>query len=201
MSCSSGSETVFDGRSTGSITLAASSQVKFKSAHVTFTGGSVQVDHQCSLRTGFPCIAGSWNVGTSGPVAFGNTPGLPVRQTYTVDVIKSVKLRAPKNATSTFDVVGIASKPVFDSKAKRLSVKASGLVKGSAVIVSTVPPNVTNSRCTLHHKRYKSRDAFYFGNYSSPAGGELHARSLIGGLIKVSRHGSASFDIMTFKAA
>jgi len=200
-SCSSGSETDFNGRSTGSITLVASSTVKFKSARVTFTGGSVSVDHGCVQAAGNACIAGSWNLGANSPTVFGNTPGLPTRQKYTVDVIKSVNLKAPKNANVTFDVVGTASKPVFASKAKRLSVKASGVVKGSAVIVATHAPSVTNSHCTLNHKRYAAHDVTYFlAKYSSPAGGEFHTRSLIGGLIKVSRRGSGSFDIMTFKA-
>lgn len=202
-SCSSGSETVFEGRSTGSITLAASSTVKFKSARVTFRAGFVDVDHGCNFRTGNACIAGSWNLSpNTGPQAFGNTPGLPVRQRYTVDVIKSVNLKAPKNANVTFDVVGTASKPVYASKTKRLSVKASGVVKGSAVIVATQAPSITNSTCTLNHKRYASHEVLYLSaKYSSPAGGEFHARSLIGGLIKVSRHSSGSFDIMTFKAS
>jgi hypothetical protein len=201
VSCSSGSETVFDGRTTGSISLAASNTVKFKSAHVSFSGGFVQVDRQCIQPTGDACIAGSWNIGTDSPVAFGNTPGLPGLKTYTVDVIKSVNLKAPKNANLTFDIVGTASKPVFNSKTKRLSVKASGVVKGSAIISATQAPSVTNFHCTLDHKRYNSRDVNYFSSkYSSPAGAEFHARSIIGGLIKVARHGSGSFDIITFKA-
>jgi hypothetical protein len=101
----------------------------------------------------------------------------------------------------TFSLSGSARKPVFSSTRKRLSVKATGVVKGSAVLVASGPPTVFNSKCTLNRKHFKSRDASYFGSYTSPAGGQFEARSRLGGLLKVARSGTAFFDIITLTKA
>jgi len=112
-----------------------------------------------------------------------------------------VTLSAPKHATVSYDIFGVGRKPVFDSKAKRLSVKATKIVKGSATLVATAPPSVVTTPCTIGHKHFKQRDASYFGSFSSPAGGQFQARSLVAGLIKVAHSGIAFFDIVTLKKA
>jgi hypothetical protein len=197
-SCHTGSETVFDGKVTGSITLVANHKgLKFKSAHVTFRGATLDVDHQCTQRGGVQvCLEADWGVGVS-PSASGTSLGLPGR-IYPVQVGESTMLSRPE-AFVFHEVSGVTRKPVFDSKTKRLSVKATGAVKGSAVLVAKGRPRVTTLRCTLGHTHYKERDASYSGKFSSPAGGEFHARSLIAGLIKVARSGLASFDIASLK--
>lgn len=201
-SCHSGSETFFDGRLTGSISLVANHKgLKFKSAHVTFKGSSLDVDHQCVAPAGTaPCAAGIWSIGFT-TVALGSSGGLPGRQTYFVNTDKTVNLSAPKHATLTYEVFGSGTKPVFNSKRKSLSVKGTNVVKGSAVIVAQGAPTVTTFKCTLNHKKFKLRDASYFGNFTSPSGGQFQGRSIVGGLLKVARTGFGFFDVISLKRA
>lgn len=199
-SCRSGSETFFDGKLSGSITLVANHRgLKFKSAHAVFRSSSLLIDHHCVPRTGLSqCFPGIWDT-TGSASASGESVALPGQRTYFVDVTKTVRLRAPKQASVSFDVSGAASKPVFNSKLRQLSVKAIRVVKGSAVLKASLPPTVSTSRCAIGRKHFKERDASFFGSYTSPGG--FTARSIVAGLLKVGRSGSAFFDIVTFKAA
>lgn len=201
-SCPSGFAIIFDGKVTGSISLVANhSGLKFRSKHVTFTGSTLDFDHQCMTPSGpTACISGFWNVGRA-VTASGNGPGLPGRHTFFVNISKTAALRAPKHAIVSHEIFGVASKPVFNSKAKRLSVKAIRVVKGSAALVATAPPSVITSSCTIGNQHFKQREASYFGSFRSPAGGQLRARSLVAGLIKVARSGRAFFDVITLKKA
>jgi hypothetical protein len=199
--CRKGSETFFSGRITGSISLAASKSLTFKSAHVVFRGSSLDVDHQCIGPSGSaPCFGGFWGTASAtATTVSGDMPGLPGQRKYSVSLFKSVALRAPRNATVTYNVIGTESKPVFASKQKRLSVKAISVVKGSAVLKASGPPSITTSRCTIGRTRYKTRTASYFGSYTSPSG--FSARSIIGGLLKVARSGQGQFSVISFKRA
>lgn len=201
-SCRSGSEVFFDGRVTGSISLVANHKgLKFRSAHATFKGSSLDVDHQCVAPAGTAaCASGIWSVGSTA-VALGSSGGLPGRQTYFVSINKTVNLSAPKHASVSYEVFGSGSKPVFNSKRKSLSVKGTKVVKGSAVIVAQGSPFVTTFKCTLNHTKFKLRDASYSGNYSSPSGGQFQGRSIVGGLLKVARSGFGFFDIISLKKA
>ncbi len=200
-SCRSGSVTLFDGKVTGSVSLAARKGLKFRSGHVSFKGAALTIDHNCTPRTGVgPCLSGTWDVGSTAAV-IGNTAGLPGRQTFFADLVKTVTLKAPKHASVTFEVAGSAQKPVFDSKHRRLSVKATRLVKGSAVLVASGPSSVLNSNCSIGRKHFKERNVSYFGTFSSPRGGQFHARSLVGGNLAVPRSGTAFFDIVSVKRA
>jgi hypothetical protein len=198
----SSSHTTFDGKVTGSISLVANHRgLKFKSAHVIFKGSALTVDRQCTTRPGPAfCFPGNW-VANEATSASGNTGGLPGRQTYFVSLTKSVSLTAPKNASVAYTIVGAVSKPIFNGKTRRLSVKATSVVRGSAVLTAKGPPTVSTMRCTIGRGHFKERDATYFGSYKSPVGGQFRARSLVAGLIKVARSGIASFDIVTVKKA
>lgn len=196
-SCVTGSQTTFDGTVTGSISLVANhSGLKFKSAHVTFKGSALTVDRQCLRPVPTLCFPGNW-AAEGMTSASGSTGGLPGRQTYSVSIVKSVSLTAPKDALVAYTVVGAASKPVFSGKARRLSVTATGVVKGSAVLTATAPPVVSTMRCTIGRGHFKERQALYSGSYRSPVGGQFRARSLVAGLIKVARSGIAAFDIVS----
>jgi hypothetical protein len=199
-SCVTGSETFIDGKITGSISLAANKSLTFKSAHVVFKGSLLGIDRNCVSPSGpTVCFAGAWGNGASeNPTTIsGDTPGLPGQRKYSVSVFKTVLLSTPANSSVTYEVTGSENKPVFDSKQRQLSVKTTGVVKGSAVIKASRPPTVTTSSCTIGHTHYKARDANYFGSWASPAG--FSARSIIGGLLKVARTSPASFSIITFK--
>jgi hypothetical protein len=202
VSCHTGSQTIFDGRITGSITLVANHRgLKFTSAHVVFRSSSLTIDRQCNGPSGpGPCFAGFWNTFGPGPTSVtGDSLGLPGQRTYSIDVIKQITLRAPKNASVTYGVFGAAKKPVFDSKRKRLSVQGIGVVKGSAVLAGSGPPIVMHSRCLIGRRHFKARSATYSGSYTSPRG--FSVRSIAAGLLKVGRSGGASFQIVTFTRA
>jgi hypothetical protein len=202
--CHSGSETIFRGRTTGSVTLVANHKgLKFKAAHASFSSPILTIDNGCSNPSGSgstSCSAGSWNVG--GTVsARGPTPTLPERQTFTVGVSMFVELKSPAGTALLTDVLGTGKKPVFNSTKRKLQVNAnhSSGISGSAVLTATRRPTLTTSRCTLNGKHYKANDANYMATYASPNGGQITARSILAGRLTLPRSGSASFDIITLK--
>jgi hypothetical protein len=201
--CKSGSETVFTGNISGSVTLVASGKVKFSSAHVNFSSPFLDFNHTCVAKTsggGNVCFGGFWRAGSPIP-AIGDTPGL-APAALTVSISKRVVPKAPKNVIMTSDVFGSESKPVFNSKKKTLSVKASGgLIAGSALLTSKEPPSVQTSTCVSKGKKFKASDAEYLGKYASPSGHQLVGQSVILGKLALAKTGSALFDIITFKKA
>jgi hypothetical protein len=201
--CKSGSETVFTGHISGSVTFNASSKVTFKSAHVSFSSPFLDIDQGCVTKTSGganECFGGFWSVG-SAISAVGETPGL-TPETLTVSIDKGIALKAPKNSTMSSDVIGGESKPAFNSKKKTLSVKASGgPVTGSALLTPTGPATVHTSTCVFKGKKFKASDAEYFAKYASPKSHQFVGQSIILGKLDVARTGFAIFDLMTFKKA
>jgi hypothetical protein len=201
--CESGSEKVFTGHISGSVTLVASSKVKFASAQVKFSSPVLDFNKDCVAKTsGGPnaCFDGFWRAGSTIP-AIGDTPGL-ASEALTMSISKRVVPKAPKNVIMTSDVFGSESKPVFNSKKKTLSVKASGgLIAGSALLASKEPPSVHTSMCSSKGKKFKATDAEYLGKYASPSGHLLVGQSAILGRLALAKTGTAIFDIITFKKA
>jgi hypothetical protein len=205
-SCLSGSEVVFSGSVSGSVTLVANHKgLKFRSAHAKFRSSSLIVDNSCKVRTvPLPCVNGTWSIGTTS-VASGSAPGLPGRQTYQVAVFKTVKLGRPAGAFLGIDVFANTSKPVYNPTKKTLAVTGSrsGGISGSAVLKAAGPGTPGFMPCTLSGKRYRERLEFYVASFTSPKGGEFQARSLVVGRLKVARSGSSSsgafFDIVSVK--
>jgi len=200
--CKSGSETIFTGHISGSVTLVASNKVKFKSAHVSFSSPFLDIDNGCVAKTGGgnECFGGFWSVGLA-ITAIGETPGL-APEALSASVTKTVALKAPKNATMSSDVFGSESKPSFNSKKRTLSVKASGgPVTGSALLTSTGAPTVHTSTCTSKGKKFKASESEFFGKYASPKGHQFVGRSILLGKMAVAAKGLAIFDIVRFKKA
>ncbi len=200
--CKSGSETVFTGHISGSVTLVANSKLKFSSAHVSFSSPFLDIDHGCVAKTsgGSECFGGFWSAG-SAVTASGETPGL-TPEALSLGITKTVVPPAPKNAIETTDVTGTESKPVFNSKKKTLSVKASGgPVTGSALLTPTDKPSVEITTCTSKGKKFKSSDSHFFAKYSSPSGHQFVGQSLLLGKVAVAAKGFAIFDVVTFKKA
>jgi hypothetical protein len=201
--CKSGSETVFSGHISGSVTLVASSTVTFKSAHVNFSSPFLDVNNNCVAKTsGAPgeCFGGFWSAGPAAE-AIGDTPGL-APDALTVSVIKKVVLKSPADATLRSTVTGSESKPSFNRKRLALTVKATvGPVSGSALLTSTGKPVVHTSTCTFKGKHFKSSDSEYFAKYASPTGHQLTGQSIILGKAAVARTGLSIFDIFSFKKA
>lgn len=201
--CKSGSETVFTGDIAGSVTLVASGKVKFRSAHVNFSSPFLDFDRTCVAKTSGArnaCFGGFWKAGST-ITAIGDTPGL-VPQALTVSISKRVIPKAPKDVIMTSDVIGGESKPVFNSKKKTLSVKASGgLIAGSALLTSEEPPSVHTSTCISNGKKFKETEAEYLAKYTSPSGHQFVGQSVILGRVALARTGFAIFDLTTFKKA
>jgi hypothetical protein len=201
--CKSGSETVFTGHISGSITLVASSKVTFKSAHVSFSSPFLSVDHSCVAKNGGggnECFGGFWSAG-SAVTASGETPGL-TPGALSAGVSKTVVPRAPTNTTESSNVLGSESKPAFNSKNRTLSVKASGgPVSGSALLTSTGPATVHTSTCTSKGKKFKASDSEFFAKYASPSGHQFAGQSILLGKMAVAAKGFAIFDVITFKKA
>jgi hypothetical protein len=200
-SCSHGSETAVSGSASGSVTLVATKRLKFKSAHVSFKSPVLLIDRNCVLPPGpVICANGVWTI-TGGALATGTTPGLPGRETYSMIVNKSVTLARPADALLFIQIFANTSKPVFDAAKKTLDVAGGGPISGSALLKATSPPTVHSFRCTLSGKHFKARDASYQGSFTSPKGGELQARSIVVGLIKVThvKDSSSFFDVVTIK--
>ncbi len=205
--CHSGSETIFRGRTTGSVTLVANHKgLKFKAAHASFGSPVLAIDNGCSNPSGSggstPCAAGSWNVG--GTVSARAQHRLCRNgRAFTVGVSSFVELKSPAGAVLLMNVLGTGKKPVFNNTKRKLQVNAnhSSGISGSAVLTATRRPTLTTSRCTLNGKHYKATDANYMGTYASPQGGQISARSILAGQLTVPRSGTASFDIITLKRA
>lgn len=201
--CKSGSETTFSGHISGSVTLVASPKVKFKSAHVNFSSPFLDVDNGCVAKTsggGNVCFGSFWGAG-SAIIVSGDSPGL-TPGALTAGITKTIVLKAPKNATMSSTVFGPESKPVFNSKKKTFSVKASGgLIAGSALLTAQGKPGVQTSTCVSKGKKFKESDAEYFAKYASPSGHQFVGRSTILGKLAVAKTGTAFFNVVTFKKA
>src|SRR5690348_14145809 len=137
--CSAGSETDYLGTLTGSVTLTTGLKgLKLSDAKATFsTPNSLQVDAVCVPP--LACSFASWGGGLGGtptaPIAAGIAAGTPGHLVHFTDVTRKVPLSAPAGATRTDGASAKATAPVFNSKAKSLTVKglASGMVTGAGV--------------------------------------------------------------------
>jgi hypothetical protein len=207
-SCAKGSETLFTGTLTGSISLVANGKgLKFKVSHARFGPSRVIVDRGC-ITKGNPCSAGAWGAETTPTVsggeivAAGETPGLPGQRRFEVSVGDDFPLSAPAEAFENIIVFQNSKSIAFDSKHKKLTIDAgSGRVSGSVVLTSMHKLNSSTSKCTANGKSYKDSDIAYNASFASPAGHSIQARSFVVGTIKLPASGTGQFDIATFKKA
>jgi hypothetical protein len=203
-SCTKGSETIFSGSVSGSLTLIANHKgLKFQSAHVRFTGGLVSIDHGCITRIPpSPCAPGVWNNGSPTVNASGTAQALPgERTTFVASIFETINLKAPTGATVNIGVAASENKPVFNSTKKTLQVSARGVISGAALITASGPPAVNSFPCVLGGKHFKARDVTYTAKFASPKGSQFQARSIVVGLLRAPRSGFSLFDIITLKRA
>lgn len=201
-SCTSGSETIFSGTVSGSLTLIANHKgLRFQSAHVRFTGGSISIDHDCLTRTPpSPCAPGVWGIGSPAVNAAGTAQALPgERTTFVASIFENVNLKAPAGAMLNIGVAGPSGKPVFNSSKKTLQVSARGVISGAALMKASGSPAVNSFPCVLGGKHFKARDVTYTASFTSPKGRQFQARSIVAGLLKAPRSGFCLFDIITLK--
>jgi hypothetical protein len=153
--CSAGSETDYLGILTGSVTLTTGLKgLKLSDAKATFsTPNSLQVDAACvpPLACSFALWGGGLGGTPTAPIAAGIAAGTPGHLVHFTDVTRKVSLSAPAGATRTDGASVKATAPVFNSKAKSLTVKglASGMVTGAGVISGAKLVVPGTETCTL----------------------------------------------------
>jgi hypothetical protein len=200
--CSSGSETDYLGTLTGSVTLTTGLKgLKLSDAKATFsTPNSLQVDAACVPP--IACSFASWGGGLGGaptaPIAAGIAAGMPGHLVHFSDVIRKVSLSAPAGATRTDGAEAQATAPVFNSKAKSLTVKglASGAVTGAGVISGAKMITPGSETCTVDGTTYTQKSTSYIGaSWSSSK--QFEAQTILTGTLKAPTTGSGEFVLVT----
>ncbi len=207
-SCSKGSETLFTGTMTGSISLVANGKLAFSSSHAKFGPGRVIVDRGCIVK-GNPCGAGVWGAfgkgGSSGGqvIASGDDPGLPGQHSFEVSLGDVIPLPKPADAAEDIIVTQKPKSESYNSAHHKLTVDAgSGRITGSIVVTGTHHLKPVSSKCTLKGATYKETSTFYDGvNFTSPVGHTLHAKSFVVGSLTMPASGFGELDLATFKKA
>jgi len=202
--CSAGSETDYLGTLTGSVTLTTGLKgLKLSDAKATFsTPNSLQVDAACVPP--LACSFASWGGGVGGaptaPIAAGIAAGTPGHLVHFTDVIRKVSLSAPAGATRTDGADVKAAAPVFNSKAKSLTVKglASGAVTGAGVISGTKLVIPGTETCTLDGTTYTQTSTDY-NEASWTSSKQFVASTILTGTLKVATTGSGEFVNITLK--
>jgi hypothetical protein len=200
--CSSGSETDYLGTLTGSVTLTTGLKgLKLSDAKATFsTPNSLQVDAACVPPVA--CSFASWGGGLGGaptaPIAAGIAAGMPGHLVHFSDVTRKVSLSVPAGATRTDAAEVQATAPVFNSKAKSLTVKglASGMVTGTGVISGAKTVTSGSETCAVDGKTYTQKSTSYFGaSWSSST--QFKASTILTGTLEVAATGSGEFVLIT----
>lgn len=202
--CSSGSETDYTGALTGSVTLTTGLKgLKLSDAHATFsTPNKLKVDAACVPP--LACEFASWDGGIGGsssaPVAAGIAAGTPGHLVHFTEVGRTVSLPAPTGATRDDGVTVSGAAPVFNAKAKSLTVKglASGAVTGSGVISGAKMVTPGTETCTLDGTTYTQTSTIYReASWSSTT--QFKGSTILTGTFKVAAKGSGEFVLITLK--
>jgi len=202
--CSAGTETDYLGTLTGSVTLTTGLKgLKLSDAKATFsTPNSLQVDAACVPP--LACSFASWGGGLGGaktaPIAAGIDAGTPGHPVHFTDVTRQVSLSAPAGATRTDGASVQATAPVFNSKAKSLTVKglASGAVTGAGVISGAKLVVPGTQTCTLDGTTYTETSTSY-DEASWKSSTQFTASTILTGTLKVATTGSGEFVNVTLK--
>jgi len=200
--CSSGSETDYTGTLTGSVTLTTGLKgLKLSDATATFgTPNTLQVDKACVPPV--PCSFASWGGAVGGiltmPIAAGIAAGKPGHLVHFADVTRKVSLSAPAGATRDDGAEVQATAPVFNAKAKSLTVKglASGAVTGTGVISGAKMVTSGSETCAVDGTTYTQKSTSYDeASWSSST--QFTASTILTGTLKVPTTGTGDFDLIT----
>ena len=202
--CSSGSETDYTGTLTGSVTLTTGLKgLKLSDAHATFsTPNKLQVDAACVPP--LACSFASWGGGLGGapsvPVAAGIAAGTPGHLVHFTEVGRKVSLSAPAGATRDDGATVSGAAPVFNSKAKSLTVKglASGAVTGAGVISGAKMVVPGTETCTLDGTTYTQTSTLY-NEASWKSSTQFVAKTILTGTLKAPTAGTGEFVNITLK--
>jgi hypothetical protein len=205
-----GSETIYSGKLTGTVTLDTGLKPAGNIKVTTFTAKgvtpTVTADLGCVPPAGNDCLgiidgsSSSSTSGVHGAIIDGSIFGASVDD---VTVFEETSLTSPKGASRTD--AALLDKPTvsWSSSAKKLSITASssGEITGAAAIsggtVTTVPP----AKCTYAGKTYT--DTTWFtekdnATWSSSAGKELVGKMTLTPNLTVTTHSTtAGYEVIT----
>ena len=167
--CTKGSETVYAGRVTGSLTLVTGlKKVKIALKFANAAGASLDVDKGCQPKlppVKTACAGGSWFVGASGIQSAVLSLQDLGRKTWG-DMLGVGPLKTASkwlNRSALVEVNGPAPKLNTAKKTVAVSGLASGGITGSAVISYTGAFPVPASTCYVNGKKYTETGTQYSG--------------------------------------
>jgi hypothetical protein len=184
--CTKGSDTVYTGRVTGSLTLVTGlKKVKIALKFANTAGASLDVDKGCQPKLSYKtaCDGGSWFVGASGIESAVLAEQKPLTKVWQ-DVLAQGPFKTANkwvNRSALVEVSGPAPKLNTATKTVAVSALASGAITGSGVISYTGSFPVPASTCYLGGKKYTETGTQYSGSVkvSKP----FQAHSLLAGTL------------------
>lgn len=205
-SCSGGGrQTTYSGQLTGSVRLATGlHKLTLTTKKVTFGRPST-----LAVSTDFcvpsACSFASWSASSAKAfqppfaLAVGIQVGRPRHLLYFAEVEHLVQLSKSDEILRSDGAIIKTSTPAFSKSRKTLSITTSkdGAVTGSAVIGPAKAGTPDTFTCMADGVSYRETDVSYNGRYSSPAGRQLEAHTLLTGVQKIGRKGTGGFDIIT----
>jgi hypothetical protein len=206
--CASGSGTVYSGKMSGSVSLAAGRDLTLSGRKVTFSKPTLEIEHACLAPT--PCPLSSW--AGSGATAFpppsplvvaggftAGRPGHPQEITSVGGVYKATELTSLVGVTRGAGGSVTNAVPKYRASSKTLTVSGSrsGLVTGRAVIDHVRLEGHRRFTCTVAGRKYTATESQYAGTFASTT--TFEARTLLAGTIKTASHGIGTFTFVTLK--
>jgi hypothetical protein len=185
--CTKGSETVYKGRVTGSLTLVTGlKKVKIALKFANAAGASLDVDKGCQPKlppVKTACAGGLWFVGASGIQSAVLSLQNLGHKTWTdmlgVGPLKTANKWVTRSAL--IEVNGPAPKLKTAPKTVAVSALASGGITGSGVISYTGAFTIPVSTCYVNGKKYKETATQYTGTVKVSK--TFQAHSLLAGTV------------------
>jgi hypothetical protein len=203
--CASGSEFVYTGKMSGTMTLNTGLKGLKLAGHVTFASpNTLTFLDSCQLA---PCAWSAWDSSTNGSGAFANgmTFAYPGKRVVSDLEITNVKTLSVTKDTFRIDsfIVQNAPIPKFSKSAKSLSVTAgkAGLITGAATLAHGKPGSYLSpgqKNCKFNGQNY-SVSGTQYSKASYDASKPFEAHSILNGVIKIKPAGKCDFEIVTLK--
>jgi hypothetical protein len=167
--CTKGSQTVYAGRVTGSLTLVTGlKSVKVALKFANTSGASLAVDKGCQAKVTpvkTACAGGSWYVGSSNQGAMISLQS-PGQKTWE-DILGSGRNKTANKwitRTTQIEVYGPGPKLNTATKTVAVSALASGAIIGSGVISYSTTFTSPAIACYLNGKKYLETETQYDGS-------------------------------------
>jgi hypothetical protein len=204
--CLTGSEVVYSGTFSGSVTLNTGLKgLKIKGSNLKFAGSNTLTNQETCVLA--PCAWSSWesSSGNGNPFANGMTFNYPGRKEVTdVSIDNTVALRKDLSLFRLDSyLVPNSPDPKFSKSAKSLSVSAgsAGLITGAATLTHGKPgPDLQSNQktCKFNGKVYSVTGTRYSkATFSTSKPFEAH--TILAGTVKVKSGTKTDFEINTLK--